>query len=178
MPTNALANPLVLPILGLLVEQPRHAYAVFAELRHRYEYLAVRNATVYTLLETLTATGWVEATAAGERPVLSTTAAGRAALADKVADQVAHSDLAGGPAFATALAYLGILSREEASRVLQERLLAIREKAETLRRIVDTAEVSELHMIEAHYLLERFDHDASWLERTAERIANGEISWT
>jgi hypothetical protein len=31
-----------------------------------------------------------------------------------VADQIARSDLTGGPAFMTALAYLSILSREEA----------------------------------------------------------------
>ena len=59
MPKNALDNPLVLPILGLLVEQPRHAYAVFSEVRSRYGYLEVRNATVYTLLDRLTAEGWV-----------------------------------------------------------------------------------------------------------------------
>ncbi len=177
MPTNALANPLVLPILGLLVEQPRHAYAVFAELRDRYEYLHVRNATVYTLLDTLTNSGWIEGTARDDRPVLATTAAGRTALADKVAGQIAHSDLTGGPAFMTALAYLGILSREEASRVLRDRLHTIRARAEALQRIVDTAGASELHMIEAHYLLERFAHDANWLERTAQRVADGDISW-
>jgi hypothetical protein len=37
------------PDLG--VPQPRHSYAVFAELRRRYLYLHVRSATVYTLLE-------------------------------------------------------------------------------------------------------------------------------
>src|ERR1700730_18082051 len=35
----------------LLVERPRHSYAVFTELRRRYVYLHVRNATVYALLE-------------------------------------------------------------------------------------------------------------------------------
>ena len=36
MPKSALDNPLILPILGLLVERPRHPYAVFAELRRRF----------------------------------------------------------------------------------------------------------------------------------------------
>src|SRR3954449_8906196 len=102
MPKNALDNPLVLPILGLLIEQPRHAYAVFAELRRRYEYLDVLNATVYTLVRTLTEAGWIEADGTGRQSDLRATREGAVALAERVATQLRETDLTGGPAFMTA----------------------------------------------------------------------------
>ena len=81
MPKSALDNPLILPILGLLVERPRHPYAVFAGLRRRYPYLHVRNATVYTLLDTLKAVRWIEAREDAGHESLHATGSGAAALA-------------------------------------------------------------------------------------------------
>ncbi len=177
MPKNALDNPLVLPILGLLVEQPRHAYAVFAELRGRYEYLDVRNATVYTLLGTLTDAGWIESAGTGRQSTIRATRAGAAALADRVAAQLREADLAGGPAFMTALAYLGILSRDLAVTVLRERVGLLRAERQRLATAVRDAGVAELHMIEAHYLLARLRHDADWLTRVANRAESGALAW-
>src|SRR2546429_9917474 len=109
VPTSALDNPLVLPILGLLVERPRHSYAVFAELRRRYLYLHVRNATVYTLLETLKAVRWIEARPDGDHESLRTTGAGAAALAEPVEAEIPSGDLAGRPAYLAAPASHSVL---------------------------------------------------------------------
>lgn len=109
MPKSALDNPLILPILGLLVEQPRHPYAVFAELRRRYPFLQARNATVYTLIETLKALGWVQTRDAGEHETLHPTSAGADALAERVEAEVRGGDLTGGPSSVAALAYLSIM---------------------------------------------------------------------
>jgi hypothetical protein len=165
VPKNALDNPLVLPILGLLVERPRHAYAV---------YLEVRNATVYTLLGTLTEAGWIEPTGTAD---LRTTRAGGAALADRVAAQLRDADLAGGPAFMTALAYLGILPRDLAVTVLRERVGRLRAERQRLAHAVRGADVAEIHMIEAHYLVARLRHDADWLARLAGRVESGTVTW-
>lgn len=177
MPKNALDNPLVLPILGLLVEQPRHAYAVFAELRRRYEYLDVRNATVYTLLETLAGAGWIEADDTGRQPGLHATGTGTAELSHRVATQLRETDLTGGPAFMTALAYLGILPRDRAVAVLRERVDRIRTQRQLLADVIRDADISEVHMIEIHYLTARLNHDAKWLTRTASRVEAGELGW-
>ncbi|NKY49662.1 PadR family transcriptional regulator [Nocardia vermiculata] len=177
MPQNALDNPLVLPILGLLVEQPRHPYALFSELRRRYDYLRVRNATVYTLLDRLTAEGWIGA-ANDERGTLTPTESGRTALAERVRHQLREADPAGGPAFVTALAYLGILEPGQATAVLATRVQLIEQTIRELEQAIHTSGEPEIHMIEAHYLLARLRHDLDWLERTAHRIEAGELGWS
>ncbi len=180
MPKNALDNPLVLPILGLLAEQPRHPYAVFAELRHRYAYLAVRNATVYTLLDTLKAAGLVELIpdedGAGHQP-LRITADGAAALAERVENEVRDGDLTGGAAFMTALAYLSIMSPARAAEALEARATVLAAEARCLQQALAATDAVEVHMVEAHYFLTRLHHDIEWLTATARRIKSGDLSW-
>lgn len=177
MPKNALDNPLVLPILGLLVEQPRHPYALFSELRTRYGYLQVRNATVYTLLERLAAEGWVAGADGDERAVLTTTESGATALADRVRQQLGQADVTGGPAFVAALAYLGILPSPEAAAVLGRRVELVGEEIGRLEQAIEDSAEPELHMIEAYYLLARLRHDVDWLASTARRIETGKLKW-
>lgn len=59
MRLRATDSPLVLPLLGLLLEHPRHQYALLAELRDRYG-LRVRTGSVYTLVGSLRDAGWIE----------------------------------------------------------------------------------------------------------------------
>lgn len=177
MPRNALDNPLLLPILGLLAERSRHPYAVFAELRQRYPYLRVRNATVYTLLETLKALGWAETGRDGDHEVLRATAAGAAALAERVEAEIRDADLTGGPSSMTALAYLSIMPPARAASALRARAAAVADQAQHLRTALDEAAASEVHMIEVHYLLARLDHDQRWLTATASRIETEELRW-
>lgn len=177
MPSDALANPLVLPILGLLIEQPRHPYAVFTELRNRYEYLRVRNATVYTLLNTLGRAGWVEEAEPQEPPTLATTKAGRQALAERVTTGIGSGALSGDNTFMTALAYIGILTPRQAVDVLRKRFDRTRAEQERIGDILDRAGVLDLHMIEAHYYLDRLRHDAEWIEHTISRIEDGTLNW-
>jgi DNA-binding PadR family transcriptional regulator len=175
VPTNALDNPLILPILGLLVEQPRHSYAVFAELRRRYLYLHVRNATVYTLLETLKAVRWIEARRDGDHESLRTTGAGAAALAERVEAEIRSGDLTGGPSSMAALAYLSIMPAARAAEALDARATALAGEAQRLQETLDAT--PEVHMIEVHYLLARLRHDREWLTATAQRIRTGELTW-
>ncbi len=177
MPTNALDNPLVLPILGLLVEQPRHAYGLFNELRHRYDYMPVRNATVYTLLARLSEAGWIESNAASEPTTFAPTGAGISALAERVAHQIRESDLTGGPTFAAALAYIGILHPSTATAVLRERAQKIRTERARLEQAIQDAGQHEVHMIEVHYLASHLAHDLDWLDTTIHRIRTGDLSW-
>ena len=53
MPLDATRNSLVLPIIGLLVEQPAHAYELTARLAARYPHLKIRRSSVVTLLKSL-----------------------------------------------------------------------------------------------------------------------------
>ena len=136
VPKNALDNPLILPILGLLAEQPRHPYAVFAELRRRYPYLRVRNATVYTLLETLKAARWIETQEDGDREALRATGAGASALGERVDAEVRGGDITGGPSYMTALAYLSIMPPGRAALALDARAAAIAAEARRLQGVL------------------------------------------
>jgi hypothetical protein len=177
VPKNALDNPLILPILGLLAEQPRHPYAVFAELRRRYPYLRVRNATVYTLLESLRAARWIETREDGDHEALHATGAGAAALGERVDAEVRGGDLTGGPSYMAALAYLSIMPPRRAALALGARAAAVADEARRLQGVLDAAGAPEVHMIEVHYLLTRLRHDRQWLTATARRIETGELAW-
>jgi DNA-binding PadR family transcriptional regulator len=179
MPTNALANPLVVPILGLLAEQPRHAYAVFSELRSRYTHLAVRNATVYTLLNTLVETGWLHHRADGaDRQEFALNAAGRHAFADRVTHELHDGDLADRSTFLTALAYLGILTPDAAADALRHRADRIRHEEARLAHALEAAsDILELHMIESHFYRDQLHHERTWLELTIQRIGTADLAW-
>jgi DNA-binding PadR family transcriptional regulator len=178
VPTDALANPLVLPILGLLVEQPRHAYAIFDELRARYAFLRVRNSTVYTLLNTLTGAEWITATpATDDRQQYRLTQTGRRILAERVEHDIRETGLADVTAFMTSLAYVGTLSPAAAAQALQTRAGRVRAEMARLAVALNSDAVSELHMIEAHYFLDRLQHDCAWLDATIERVRSGDLTW-
>ncbi|HEY1530001.1 MAG TPA: PadR family transcriptional regulator [Galbitalea sp.] len=179
MPTNALSNPLVLPILGLLAEQPRHAYGIFNELRSRYVYAGVRNATVYTLLNTLVESGLLRTRAGtSHQREFMLTASGRRGLAERVSRELQDGDLVDRGAFLTALAYVGILTPESASLTLQARADRLRLEETRLRRTIDeTAELPELHMIETHFYLDQIVLERTWLEAAIGRIQSGELPW-
>ena len=177
MPKNALENPLVLPILGLLAERPRHPYAVFAELRRRYAYLQVRNATVYTLLDTLKAARLVELVPDADHQPLRLTPDGAGALAERVEREVRGGDLTGGPAFMTALAYLSIMPAARAAEALEARAAALVAEARPLQETLNATDALEIHMIEASYFLARLHHDTQWLTATARRIRSGDLPW-
>jgi DNA-binding PadR family transcriptional regulator len=177
VPKNALDNPLILPILGLLAEQPRHPYAVFAGLRQRYPYLRVRNATVYTLLETLKAARWVQTREDGDHEALCITSAGAAALGERVDAEVRGGDLTGGPSYMAALAYLSIMPPGRAALALHARATAVADETRRLQEALDAAGTPEARMIEVHYLLTRLQHDRQWLTATAHRIETGELAW-
>ncbi|MFI6210134.1 PadR family transcriptional regulator [Streptomyces sp. NPDC051041] len=179
MPTNALANPLVLPILGLAAEQPRHAYALFSELRSRYAYIGVRNSTVYTLLNTLVEAGWLRSEPTDtDRRTFQLTATGRHALAERVEHELRDGALGDRTAFMTALAYLGILAPNDAAAALQSRVDRIRQEEERVEAALDEAgSVPELHMIETHYYRDQLGHERSWLDATVRRIRSNTLAW-
>ena len=180
MPQNALSNPLVLPILGLLVEQPRHQYGVLSELRLRYPFLHAKTSTVYTLVQSLLGNGLValDNTAEGSTPTQVTlTPAGVTELRQRVERHLLDTDPSVDPRFMIALAYLGILTPRRAIDVLRERAAELRSSRDALTDSLNRPDIRELHMIEVHFAASRLEHDATWLTRLAQRIKNSELDW-
>lgn len=175
MPLDAIRNSLVLPILGLLVERPAHAYDVAARLETRYPHLKTRRSSVVTLLKSLADGGLLfprTPERVANRPARTTyqpTDAGIALFRSRVREGLTETPPASAD-FLTAVAYLGILPAAEAIAVLRAR-------AERLRRETPVIPpgLPEIQMIEVHYWLRVLATEITWLTETADRLAGGDL---
>lgn len=175
VPLDATRNSLVLPILGLLVEQPAHAYDVAARLVARYPQLKTRRSSVATLLKSLTDGGLLvpgtPESVAGRprRTTYRPTDAGITLFRSRVREGLAQTAPASAD-FLAAVAYLGILPTAEAIAVLRVR-------AERLRRETPVIPpgLPAIQMIEVHYWLRVLATEVTWLTETADRLAGGDL---
>jgi DNA-binding PadR family transcriptional regulator len=165
----------VLPILGLLVEQPAHAYDVAARLEARYPHLKTRRSSVVTLLKSLTDGGLLfpgTPQSVANRPARTTyqpTDAGIALFRSRVRAGLTETAPASAD-FLTALAYLGILPVAEAIAVLRARAERLRHETPVI-----PPGLPEIQMIEVHYWLRVLATEITWLTETADRIAGGNL---
>lgn len=182
MPLRATDNPLVLPLLGLLLEQPRHQYALLTDLRARYG-RRVRTGSVYTLVGSLREAGWiqpVEEESTGEQPgptAFQVTPAGRAEFQRRVVADLTDPDPTNATRFITALAYVGILDRATAIATLRARIDALTRRAEEWERSVETSGLAPIFMVEAEFVASQTRHDISWLERFIGQVTDPGYPW-
>ncbi|RKF22061.1 PadR family transcriptional regulator [Micromonospora globbae] len=181
MPLRATDNPLVVPLLGLLLEQPRHQYALLTALRERYRHLRVRTGSVYTLIRSLEEVGWIEPIRPGagdNAPVAyQLTPDGIDQFRGKVVTGLQDTEHADATAFVTALAYIGILDRSTARAILGKRLDALRRRVDDLERAIHDADVAPVQMIEVAFSASQTRHDIDWLEHFRRQIADPDYAW-
>ncbi|MFD5632160.1 MULTISPECIES: PadR family transcriptional regulator [unclassified Streptomyces] len=180
MPTNASRNSMVLPLLGLLVEQPAHAYDLTARLAARYAHPAVTRSTVTSLLKTLAKEGLVAAGAparVGNRPprtVYELTGEGISDFRRRVASGLRDTAVASAD-FTMAVAYAGILPADRVVRLLTARLERVGELLASLDVAGDG--VTEVHMLEVAYWRRIAGAEADWLGSLIARIGSDSIDW-
>ncbi|MER5701735.1 helix-turn-helix transcriptional regulator [Micromonospora sp. NPDC002296] len=180
MPTNASRNTLVLPLLGLLVEQPSHAYDVATRLCGRYGHLSVTRSTVTSLLKALERADLVAARAperVGNRPprtVYEVTEAGLADFSRRVVEGLSDAQVAS-PDFIMAVAYLGILPAGDAAAILDDRAARLGQRLTDLRQ--EPAGVPEAYMLEVAYWRNVVAAEAGWIRILAARIRSRDIDW-
>ena len=180
MPLDALANRLVLPLLGLLVERPAHPYELTARLSERYRFLAAQRSSVTTLVKSLAAAGLIRAQRlqrVGKRPArraYELTDAGLQEFRARITAQVEQAPAASSR-FTLALAYIGILSRENAMAVLRRRIAALRLECAAIPPL--PRGMPEVHMIEAAYWKAVLESEIGWLDSLVHRIATRDIAW-
>jgi DNA-binding PadR family transcriptional regulator len=179
VPRDALDNPLVLPLLGLLVEQPAHPYDLTTRLADRYRHLEVRRSSVTTLAKSLAAAGLVQAQrrrrVAGRptRTPYELTDAGYDHVRTKVSGDVV-SARPGSKAFILAISYLGILPAGAAAEALRRRLTALRSELTTASA---PHSLPEYQMLEVSYWRQLLQTEIDWVERLRERLVAGRIKW-
>lgn len=180
MPLDASRNSLVLPLLGLLLEQPAHAYDLTVRLTERYPHLTVTRSSVTTLLKSLTRDGLTvagEPSRVGNRPPRTGYELSECGVADirrRVEAGLRDSAVASVD-FTSAVAYAGILRAEEAAAVLATRVERI--EAERAGLMVEVDGVAEAHMLEVAYWRGIVDAEATWLRGLIARIRSREIEW-
>ena len=179
MPRDALDNPLVLPLLGLLIEQPAHPYDLSTRLADRYRHLDVRRSSVTTLAKSLAAAGLVRAhrrrRVAGRptRTPYELTDTGYDYVRTKVSRDVV-SARSGSKTFILAISYIGILPRGAATEALRRRLAALRSEMTTVSA---AHSLPEYQMLEVSYWRQLLHAEIEWVETLADRLVAGTIHW-
>lgn len=187
MPTSAIDNPLVTHILGMLVEQPMHQYALRQALTARYPTMQAQFSagSVYALIGTLVREGWIAPLRSEReqgrrsRTIYGLTAMGQKAFRQRIAAEIraTTSDM---PAFVTAVAYLGALTPDEAIAALRVRRTAIDRRAEAVHHALQDADhlsVIPLHTIEGDFLAHQLASESAWIAQLIDRIETGELTW-
>ncbi|RJO73402.1 PadR family transcriptional regulator [Nocardia panacis] len=187
MPAKLLDNPLVVSVLGRLMEQPAHPYQLLTELRSRSEHYAsaVNRGTLYNVVSAVVEQGWAVEEGqqrSGNRPertVYALTPAGSAELVRRLDHEIRHP-ARGFTGFLGAIAYLGALGPDGALDALSERIERLRERSEEDGRLlaeVHAEGVPRLYVIEAEYALAQDRSEIAWLESIRAEIAEGTLSW-
>jgi len=184
MPLRATDNALVLPLLGLLLENPRHQYGLLTELRNRYG-RRVRTGSLYTLVGSLREAGWIEQADRDRAPiddkappvVFHLTPAGRDEFTRRVAADLTDTDPTNATRFVNALAYIGILDRDAAIKTLDARIDALKQRAEEWESSIATSGIDPIYMIEADFVTSQTRHDMTWLQQFIERISDTNYAW-
>ncbi|MFJ9844021.1 PadR family transcriptional regulator [Kitasatospora sp. NPDC101155] len=187
-PPKRPANALALAVLGLLLEQPMHPHAMAGALRERGMDRAFKLTTgsLYDTVRALTRDGWIEADGTeqvGNRPartVYRHTPAGREGFTDWL-DELIREPSPEYPRFLSAVGYLGALGRVRAAAALRERAAALRERiaqdAESYRAAREEHNAPRLFVIEAEYAAAMAQAELAWVERTADEVERGTLTW-
>ncbi|MFD7131937.1 PadR family transcriptional regulator [Streptomyces sp. NPDC059894] len=187
MPRRALDNPIVLAVLGLLLEQSMHPYQMLSELRKRSEShaAAITRGTLYNTVAATVEAGWVAAQGqerSGNRPertVYELTRAGRDELVRRLDSRIRNPEREFSE-FLGAVSYLGALGPGGAVEALTERTERLRHRtAADERRLTDalTAGVPRLHVIEAEYALSLARAEIAWIGSVVDDIRTGSLTW-
>ncbi|MER5359934.1 PadR family transcriptional regulator [Streptomyces sp. NPDC002785] len=187
MSRRALDNPIVLAVLGLLLEQSSHPYQMLSELRKRSDNhaAAITRGTLYNTVAALTEAGWVAAQGqqrSGNRPertVYALTQAGRDELVRRLDAQIRTPEREFSQ-FLGAVTYLGALGPEGAVDALTERAGRLWQRtAADDQRLADALAtgVSRLHVIEAEYALSLARAEMAWIDAVIDDIRTGSLTW-
>ncbi len=187
MPADVLQNPLVLAILGILIEGAAHSYQLHLELKRRrlVSDRKLSRGTLYNVVAAMQKQGWIEAGTAAregnrpERVSYSLTAAGFEQLRRQLDEQV-RQPVWSPDQFFHALSHIGVLGRAGARDALRERSAHLKEQVKCeVKAHSNTlaAGTSRLFVIEAEYALNGRRAELRWLERIAEEMGTGDLKW-
>jgi DNA-binding PadR family transcriptional regulator len=184
MPRDALANPVALPVLGALLEQPMHPYQLAVTLAERG--VPVNRGSVYDTVEAMARAGWIEPLPAerdGTRPQrtpYALTEDGRDELVRRLDAQI-RAPRREFTEFLGAVSHIGVLGPARAAEALAERAERLAVLMDEDHRRLDEAladgTVPRLFVIEAEYALVLMQAEREWVLALADEIKDGQLAW-
>ena len=186
MPGHVLDNPIVLSVLGLLLEQPSHPHRMLAELRERSDNhaAAITRGTLYNTIAALAEAGWLASQGRqrlGNRPertVYALTEGGYNELLRRLDSQIRNPEREF-PRFLGAVSYLGALGVSGAVAALVERAQRLRQRTATdEERLAEAlaAGVPRMHVIEAEYALCLARAEVAWIDSVIDDLRTGSLT--
>ncbi|MET9263254.1 helix-turn-helix transcriptional regulator [Amycolatopsis sp. NPDC004079] len=181
-------SPVVLAVLALLAEEPRHAYGMQQLIKERGVDLVVNVRTrsgLHTALERLVRDGLVRVHAVEraegrpERTLYEITPAGRETLLTAVRSGIA-TPAAEFPLFPAAVSFLHLLTPEDALIRLRRRIEALQERLDTTEAVLRAshdAYVPRLHLLEHEHRTAVVTAELTWLREVCADLETGELSW-
>lgn len=173
-------------MLVALAEGPAHPYAVAQALRRRGLAAAagVNAGALYRCFRGLAELGWLAPLGVSreggrpERQAYELTPLGRSALRDQLRALLAAVDT---PArLASGLAFLGLLTPEEAVEVLRERAWSLQRALRTAR-LRYRSQLAEGRprgaLLDLEYRLAQDEGEVVWLRQLVADIESGELAW-
>jgi len=180
-------GPLVMAVLGLLGECPRHPYDIAYTMHHRHmdEHIKLSLGSMYHVVEQLQRQAWVrpiETAREGRRPertVYTVTPEGRERFLDRLRELIAEPTREYS-SFEAGLSFLHQLPPEEAAALLRQRAAALRRQMEcwdhTEQQLREKG-LMRLALIEAEMVQETRRFQADWATRIADEIESGALEW-
>lgn len=176
MKAIAEGNQLVLPFLGMLLEQPRSSRELLGHLGpgSRFEHLSPHSGTIYSLMLTLVDAGWI--TYENHAPnhldrVCRITPAGREELKRRLSEALTNTSWTSGHQFVTAMPYLHLFARDEAVALLDQRATRLRLRSREFMAMADGEERTLPEVAKDDYLQSRTQFEIGWIEEYRDRIA-------
>lgn len=177
-------STLAMVLLALLAEAPMHPYRMQQMIKERGQdqlvNVAQRN-SVYQALDRLVREGLARpggtTREAGrpERTIYEITDAGSSTLRRWLTDML-PTPAREFPEFPAALAFLPILDPAEVRRLLERRVVALREKAAQLQGQAPPG-LPRLFLIEDEYRATMLNAELAWLGALVDDLASGRLSW-
>jgi DNA-binding PadR family transcriptional regulator len=180
-------SPLALAVLALLYEEPMHPYEMQRLIRERGkdEVINVRQrASLYQTIERLLRDGLIrvqETTRAENRPertVYALTPAGEVTMRDWVRDMLATPEQEF-PDFPAAIAFIPVLTPEDAARQLAAREEALQGKIARIDGLFRSASdfLPRLFLLEEEYQRAVLETELTWVRGVLADLRAGSLTW-
>lgn len=181
------SNPLALAVLVLLFERPMHPYEMAATLkeRHKEDSIKLRYGSLYTVIDILVRDGHIcvrETLRDGRRPertIYELTPQGNVEMRDWMR-QLLKTPVKEYPQFEAALSLLPSLPMKEVVLLLQKRVTALMEEAETTRATLTVAKhhsLPPLFTVETSYRLKLIEAEIEFVNELVAQIAYDGCGW-